>query len=76
MEENQKEKTIISEHNCYESRFGIIHKRQFKLTLDGQNLSGSDELIYSGFKNKKTPIIYKLKTTIYVMNNFLNTINM
>ena len=55
MEENQKEKTLISEHNCYESRFGIIHKRQFKLTFDGQNLSGSDELIYSGFKNKKTP---------------------
>ena len=43
---NDTYKTLEAEHGCYESRFGITHKRALKLATNGNHLIGSDELAH------------------------------
>ena len=46
-------KILTAEHSCYESRFELVHKRQFKLSSKGNELVGLDQLVDTGIKKEK-----------------------
>ena len=52
---NNTYKMLEAEHGCYETRFGITHKRILKLGINGNHLIGSDELVYYDTVNNNIP---------------------
>ena len=48
-------KVLAAEHSCYESRFELVHRRQFKLSSKGNELVGLDQLVDTGITKRKIP---------------------
>ena len=52
-ESDNELKVLTAEHSCYESRFELVHKRQFKLASKGNELVGLDQLVDTGITKEK-----------------------